>query len=311
MTRPLTLTGAGGRLSYQYGEDGTVRDIYWPFVGQANQITRLPQRLAVRVDDTTSWLDEPDWTRQLDYDDDTIVGRSVYENSALCLRVTVRDAVDPRDPVYVRRIDIEDLSRKSRPVDIFASHHFEMPGNETGDTSLYDPDAKAILSFKNDIYVFTGTEPSFGEAYDALPSDVHWRYPPPDIFANVDRGALSRSAVAHNKVNSVVGLAVLPPANGLATVYTWDAWGRSEEEARAVHDRVGPTGPQAFSIRPPIIGVGGYGRVKSGSSSSSSSIWRCCCHRTCGRGTGDRCCKSWPNRWPAERSSPAPTATSG
>jgi GH15 family glucan-1,4-alpha-glucosidase len=245
MTRPLTLTGAGGRLSYQYGEDGTVRDIYWPFVGQANQITRLPQRLAVRVDDATSWLDEPDWTRQLDYDGDTLVGRSVYENSDLGLRVTVRDAVDPEDPVYLRRLDIEDLSRKGRRVDIFAHHHFEMPGNETGDTSLYDPDAKAILSFKNDSYVFTGTEPSLGEAYDALPFDVHWRVPPPDIFANVARGVLSRFAVAHNKVNSVVGLAVLPPG----TVYTWDAWGRSEEEARAVHERLGSKGPQAVLDR--------------------------------------------------------------
>jgi GH15 family glucan-1,4-alpha-glucosidase len=245
MTRPLTLTGAGGRLSYQYAEDGTVRDIYWPFVGQANQITRLPQRLALRVDAATSWLDEPGWTRQLDYDGDTLVGRSVYENSDLGLRVTVRDAVDPEVPVYVRRLDIEDLSRVGRQVDIFAHHHFEMPGSETGDTSLYDPDAQAILSFKNHSYVFTGTEPSFGEAYDAVPFDVHWRVPPRDIFANVARGALSRSAVAHNKVNSVVGLAVLAPA----TVYTWDAWGRSEGEARAVHDRVRSTGPQAVLDR--------------------------------------------------------------
>ena len=245
MTRPLTLTGAGGRLSYQYAEDGTVRDIYWPFVGQANQITRLPQRLALRVDAATSWLDEPGWTRQLDYDGDTLVGRSVYENSDLGLRVTVRDAVDPEVPVYVRRLDIEDLSRVGRQVDIFAHHHFEMPGSETGDTSLYDPDAQAILSFKNHSYVFTGTEPSFGEAYDAVPFDVHWRVPPRDIFANVARGALSRSAVAHNKVNSVVGLAVLAPA----TVYTWDAWGRSEGEARAVHDRVRSTGPEAVLDR--------------------------------------------------------------
>ena len=70
---PRDLPIANGRTLVNFDSDYTVRDIYWPHIGQQNHTMGDRSRTGVWVDGQFAWFDADGWSRELRYVPDTLV----------------------------------------------------------------------------------------------------------------------------------------------------------------------------------------------------------------------------------------------
>ena len=93
------------------GEDKTytLRDVYYPHVGQENHTNGHLNRFGVWVDGHLSWLNDSGWQRSLRYESRTLVTDVTLTSDSLNLQLTFTDAVDLEHVVGDRVGDLVDV----------------------------------------------------------------------------------------------------------------------------------------------------------------------------------------------------------
>ena len=64
---PSDLPLGNGNLLINFDKDYNLRDIYYPYVGKANQSRRRVSRTGIIVDGQFSWLSDPVWSKDMSY----------------------------------------------------------------------------------------------------------------------------------------------------------------------------------------------------------------------------------------------------
>ena len=91
---PRDLPLGNGTLLLNFDNAYQLRDLYYPHVGKEKHSTGGPFRFGVWTENNFRWITDAKWSRQLDYDHDTLVTNVALAHPDLALQLVCHDAVD-------------------------------------------------------------------------------------------------------------------------------------------------------------------------------------------------------------------------
>ncbi len=269
---PRDLPLANGRMLVNFDSSYTLRDIYWPHIGEGNQTLGHANRSGVWVDGAFSWFSDPAWVRDLHYETDTTVTAVTLTNPTLQLRIDCTDTVDFDRDLFLRRMRVTNQADHPREVRLFFHHDWHINESEGGNTVYYRPDMQAIIAYKDTTYMLVdgavgderagapaptppqpaapaqGDEPTWGVRYWATGQkefngkEGTWR--------DAEDGELGGNPITQGSVDSCVGFHLGQLAPGASRLcYHWLIASAYYPEARRAYELVRLRGPEMFITR--------------------------------------------------------------
>ncbi len=248
MPRPLSV--GNGNLLVNLDGDLVMRDLYYPYVGMMNQIEGRRNMMGFWSDGHFTWIDEPSWSKSLDFLPDTLVTHCVAENETVGLRLTVNDAVHYRSDLYMKKVKVENLRADSRAVRVFFANDFNIDESDIGDTALFDPDLRAIYHYKRnrcfiiDGRVGTGAGEGAGRGIVQFSTGRKRFAGAEGTWRDAEDGKLEGHLISQGSVDSAIGFDLELAPCGAETLYYWIAAGVGFDSARAVHGLALSAGPE-------------------------------------------------------------------
>ncbi len=248
---PRDLPLANGRLLINFDSSYFIRDVYYPHVGMENQTLGKLNRFGLWVDGQFSWLDNPEWQRDLAYEEDTLVTDVHLTNDRLQTQLHCHDAVDFDRDVYVRRIDVENRAGKEREFRIFFHHNFHIMGAEVGDTAYFDPRHRALVHYKGKRWFMANVahEHVARDGFDGFATGSKEVDGKEGTWRDAEDGVLERNPIAQGSVDSTGELVLTLQPNEVQTFYYWICVGGSYEDVARDNQAVLERGPESFIQR--------------------------------------------------------------
>ncbi len=226
---PRDIPIGNGRLLVCFDKHYSIRDLFYPHVGQENHVGGKFCRLGVWVEGKFSWVNE-DWQRELTYLPDTMVTKVHLFHPGLEILLSCRDAVDFHEDILVREITVENLQGEAREVRLFFSLDLGISGNEVGDTAGFDPKTGALVHYKGARYFLAGGLAGSGYGLNQFAVGQKGSEARKGTFVDAEDGVLSGNPIAQGSVDSVMALHLEIAGNAQGTAYAWIAAGPSWEE---------------------------------------------------------------------------------
>jgi len=246
---PRDLPIGNGSLLINFGRNYTLRDIYYPYVGGSNHSLGHPSLFGVWTEGQFSWVNSSEWSRSLEYHDETLVTHVTATNSRLGIKLAMNDAVDCLKNVYLKKITVEDLSGRDREIRLFFSRDFHILESRLGDTAYYDPRTSSIIHYKKTCYFLISCLHSGGSGIDQYAVGVQDSQEAEGTWRDAEDGILGGNPVANGNVDSTIGIHLDLPARGQAVAYYWIAAGRKYGEITELNKLVLDEGPEYFINR--------------------------------------------------------------
>jgi glucoamylase len=228
---PRDLPVGNSRLLVCFDQDYHLRELYFPHVGQENHVNGNLCRFGVYAEPDFSWVG-PDWKRELNYEEDTLVTRVDLYHPGLELLLTCRDAVDFHEDIFLREISVENLRSEPRRVELFLSQDFDISGNSIGDTAIFDPQSGGVVHYKGSRYFLINGLSAAREGISQFAVGVKKVEGREGTFRDAEDGILSGNTVAQGSVDSVVSLVLNLPGHGQEKAYYWICVGKELGEVR-------------------------------------------------------------------------------
>lgn len=146
MPRPLVFGNQS--LLVAVDERHRIRDLIWPMSEGVNHLCGKAVAWGVYADGRMSWVDSPEWTITMAYEDGALVARCVLENSALGIRIETEEACAPERDIFFRKAKVMNLRDEPRTIKVYWNHEFLIGESNIGNTALYHPDLKGFLHYK-------------------------------------------------------------------------------------------------------------------------------------------------------------------
>jgi oligosaccharide amylase len=244
MARAVTL--GNGNLLVGLDARGQVRDLYFPYVGEANHVSgasgNYVHRIGVYVDDRISWLDDLGWKVTVGLEEDTCVGSLFAENFELGVSLASRDVVHNEHNVFLRHFTIHNHRNETRTIKLFLSQQFRIYESRRGDTGFYDPRVNAIIHYKGDSTILVNAKSgkrSFQE-YNIGLFGIEGRE---GTYLDAVDGILEKNPIEHGSVDSVIGLTFSVAANSSNDAHYWIVFGSTIAEVHTLDELVLNEGP--------------------------------------------------------------------
>ncbi len=259
---PRDLPIANGRMLVNFDSAYTVRDIYWPHIGQQNHTIGDRSRTGIWVDGQFAWLDADGWSRELRYMPDALVTDVTLVHTGLGVRITCADVVDFDRDVMLRRLRVTNLAGRPREIRLFFHHDWHLWENKGANTVLYRPDHQILVAYKRHCYfvidgVVGGAQAgaSASERQGEL-GIHHWATGKKEFdgqqgtWRDAEDGELSGNPIAQGSVDSCVGfyLGSIPEGEE-RWCYQWLCVAHSYQSAYQLNERVRARGPERFITR--------------------------------------------------------------
>ncbi len=230
---PRDIPVGNGRLLVCFDSAYRIRDLYYPHVGQENHVGGNLCRFGVWVDGRFSWVGQ-DWKMELRYETDTLVTAVDLRHDGLELAVKCRDAVDFHENVYLRDIEVRNLSSRKREVRLFFCHEFTILGNSVGDTAAFDPPSGGVVHYKGDRYFLANGHVRGSLRLFQFATGLTGVGNREGTFRDAEDGELSGNPIAQGSVDSVISLRLELEAAGREKAYYWICAGRNWDEVRSL-----------------------------------------------------------------------------
>lgn len=239
MARSVTI--GNGNMLVGLDQRGQVRDLYYPYVGEANHVSGASgnhvHRIGVFVDGQISWLDDPRWRISIGSEDDTCIGSLFAENKDLGVSLSSRDAVHNEKNIFLRHFTVHNLRSETRTIKLFLAQQFRIFESRRGDTGFFDPRVNAIVHYKGDttilINAFCGSQ-SFQE-YNIGLFGIEGKQ---GTYLDANDGVLERNPIEHGSVDSVLGLTFSIAGHASNDAHYWIVCANSVPEAHALDEHV-------------------------------------------------------------------------
>lgn len=148
------MVGNGSAL-VGFDANYSVRDIYFPRVGDANQTMGSLCRTGFFVDGKFAWLDDSGWTRSIGYVEHSLVSDVTLTHQGLGISVKFEDFVDLARNWFIRNVSLS--SPKGFQVGrAFFHYDWYIDGSDIGNTVLYEPRHRGLVAYKGDRYFLMG-----------------------------------------------------------------------------------------------------------------------------------------------------------
>ncbi len=242
---PRDLPVSNGNLLVNFDLEYRVRDIYFPYIGQENHTLGHEFRFGVWADGEFSWMGEG-WERDLRYRDDSLVSEVHLRSERLGLALHCRDAVDSQLNVYVRLVDVTDLTGKARDVRLFFGQDFYLSGHAVGDTAYYDPRTNSVVHYKGARYFLANCRNESKESPTTFACGAKGS---PATRLDPEAGELNRNPIAWGLAESTIGVSLELLPLGTQTASYWLAAGTHYDDVASLNTRVVAQSPKVMVER--------------------------------------------------------------
>ena len=247
---PRDIPIANGNLLITFDSRYTLRDLYFPFVGQANHTRGQACRFGVWVDGQMSWIHEPSWQKRLQYEEETLVTLVTAVHWGLGFQLTCRDCVDFDRDLYVRKVEIENLLPMPRDVRLFWHHDFNIWSSSEGNTAYFAPNLHAMIHYKGKCWALAnichaGETLEYGVHHYAV--GVSRAHGAEGTWRDAEDGVLGMNPIAQGSVDSTIAAHV--QLNRTATVYYYLALAEDYAGVKLIDSLVRERGPEFFLHR--------------------------------------------------------------
>ncbi len=246
---PRSIVIGNGSVLVGYDANYSLRDLYFPRVGEVNQTMGSLCRTGFFVDGRFAWLTDPLWVRDLGYEEDALVTRVTLQHPGLGIEVRFRDCVDMARNHYLRELTLESASGW-RVARVFFHYDWFIDGSDIGNTVLYDPRHRAVIAYKDDRYFLLGgrSGPEFG-LWSWACGKKGGQFA--GTWVDAEDGELGRNPIEQGAVDCTIGFDVGPAAAAERKALThWVCMGeRWEEVARYGQDLILARGEASYRNR--------------------------------------------------------------
>lgn len=235
MARALVL--GNGNLTVLLDTDGVVRDIYYPHVGLENHVNGSMHRIGVWWDGNFSWLNGVDWKVKISYENRSMLGQIIYEHKQQDIKVVVRAVVYNELPIFVRGVTFYNNNKKIKKIKVFFGQEFSISETKMKNTGFFDPTKNAVIHYKGRrVFLVNASCPNGG--IDDYTVGVYNFEGKGGSYIDAEDGQLTKNAVEHGPVDSVIGVSV--DCEGLDTVevYYWLCAAKNMEEVYELNEVV-------------------------------------------------------------------------
>jgi GH15 family glucan-1,4-alpha-glucosidase len=248
---PRDIPIANGNLLLTFDSRYTLRDVYFPYVGQENHTRGQACRFGVWVDGQMSWIHEPSWQKHLRYENETLVTEVTAVHWGLGIQLVCRDCVDFDRDLYVRKVEIENLLPMPRDVRLFWHHDFNIWASSEGNTAYYAPNLQAMIHYKGKCWILTnvcvgeGDAQEYGVHHYAV--GVSRAHGAEGTWRDAEDGVLEMNPIAQGSVDSTIGAHVNLQRS--AVVYYWMGVAEDYAGVKLIDQLVRERGPEFFQHR--------------------------------------------------------------
>lgn len=246
MARHLVI--GNGKLLVNLDRNCYIRDIYYPFVGQLNHVGGHYCRFGVWVEGTFSWLDDPEWSFDLDYIPDSLVTNVTARNERLGIELYINDGIHQRECIYIKRVVVRNKHNQTREVRLFFHQDLMIDGSEVGDTAVYYPENHTLYHYKRSNYfMFSGMSDEGGMMQYSTgikrfqSAEGTWR--------DAEDGSLMGNTIAQGSVDSTISFRTYVEAEGESDIYYWMSVGTNLEEVKRLNQYVQENHPEKLLSR--------------------------------------------------------------
>lgn len=243
---PRALVLSNGQLSVCLDQFGFVRDMYFPYVGLENHVAGKKHRIGVWINSQFSWLDDGSWQISISYKPETMVGILICKNEQLQLSLVMEDSVYNETNVFQRKVDIYNHSKDPADIRLFFGAEFMISEGRKRNTAFYDPTHNAIVHYKGRRVFIINGRTSSGGGIDEYTVGSFEDEGKEGSFRDAEDGSLTKNAVEHGSVDSVVRFCVGCEAGLKTTIYYWVCAGKTLNEAYALNQMVLDKSPESM-----------------------------------------------------------------
>lgn len=246
MARHLVI--GNGKCLINLDDRCFIRDLYYPYVGQVNHTGGQPCRFGVWVGGAFAWLDDPAWTVELGYIENSLVTNITARNEALGLELHMNDGVHQRECLYMKRVFIRNLTPEPKEVRLFFHQDLMIDGNEVGDTAAFYPENRTVFHYKRNFYFMFNGSSKLGGIHQ-YSTGIKRFHAAEGTWRDAEDGVLMGNAIAQGSVDSTIGLRAVLAPGGESTFYYWMAVGSDLEEVRRLDRYVQESQPEKLLSR--------------------------------------------------------------
>src|SRR5262249_574355 len=136
---PRDIPIGNGNLLITFDSNFHIPAFYFPHPGRENQSSGKPFRFGVWAAGQFSWVSSDDWTRDMRYQEETLVTNVILRSARLGLELIVNDAVDFHENVFLRRVDVFNTTDRQSEVRLVFHIELHIAESPIGDNAYYEP----------------------------------------------------------------------------------------------------------------------------------------------------------------------------
>jgi GH15 family glucan-1,4-alpha-glucosidase len=152
---PRSLVLGNGNVLVGFDANYSIRDIYFPRVGDANHTMGNLCRTGFFIDGRFAWVYDAGWARTLGYATDSLVGDVTLTHQGLGIKVHFEDYVDLARNWFIRNLEVTSPAGFGSG-QVFFHYDWYIEGSDIGNTVLYDPRHRGVIAYKANRYFLAG-----------------------------------------------------------------------------------------------------------------------------------------------------------
>lgn len=228
---PRALTLGNGKILVGLDSHGFVRDFYYPYVGLENHVSGQKHRIGIRINETFSWIDDGSWQITIGYKPETMVGYLVCKNPDLKVTVVMEDIVYNESNIFLRQVDVYNLSEQSVTIQMFFHQVFHISESKKRNTAFFDPTHNNIVHYKGKRVFIVNGKTDQGTGIDDYSVGAYEFEGKEGTYRDAEDGSLGKNAVEHGSVDSVIRLTSEVKGKEKARLFYWICAGKSLSKA--------------------------------------------------------------------------------
>jgi len=246
---PRSLVIGNGSTLIGFDANYTVRDIYFPRVGDANQTMGNMCHTGFFVDGRFAWLEDGGWQRTLGYAQDSLVTDVTLTHTGLGITVRFEDFVDLARNWLIRNVMVTP-SAGVKVGRVFFHYDWFIEGSDIGNTVLYDSRHRGLIAYKANRYFLMGGQSSheYGISTWATGKKGNGLE---GTWVDAEDGVLGKNPIEQGSVDCTIGFDLGAVAANQSRMLThWLTMGtRFSEVATFGQDLIVAKGPDTYRGR--------------------------------------------------------------
>ena len=246
---PRSLVIGNGNCLVGFDATYSVRDIYFPRVGDANHTMGNVCHCGFFIDGKFAWLEDGAWQRTLGYALDSLVTDVSLTHPGLGITVEFNDYVDLARNWMIRNLRVTSPAgyKVGR---VFFHYDWFIEGSDIGNTVLFDPRHRGLIAYRANRYFLMG-----GQAADDYGIST-WATGKKGnglqgTWVDAEDGVLGRNPIEQGSVDCTIGFEIGPvAAGGMRSLTHWLTMGmRFSEVSTYGQDLIVGKGPDTYRGR--------------------------------------------------------------